>query len=310
MKQYKQQKQSALWQVRSAGGVLAAWLACGGLVVCASLTMAAPERVAAAEGVHLTAPRQGNHMGVQQLQRFLRSTQQGWARFTQTVSMQREAERPAELPTEAAVVGAPVRSGAGGQLQQNTVRRSSGSLSFLRPMRLRMLYQQPYRQEIVVDGKKMWFYDADLEQVSVRSQSSVVVAETPLAALLTAQTVDELRNDFVIEEGRDGGQPKNKQAESVQAEQLVAWVTLIPKRADGQLRRLVLAFDGDSGEYAKAPRLRVLESYDGFGQVSVMRLDYAADNQREGGERNLTPADFAFTPPQGVAVYEQPSPIE
>src|SRR5512145_1613931 len=46
--------------------------------------------------------------------------------------------------------------------------RASGTLSLSRPDRFRWDYQKPYVQTIVADGQKLWLYDSDLEQVTVR----------------------------------------------------------------------------------------------------------------------------------------------
>src|SRR5471032_2630908 len=45
---------------------------------------------------------------------------------------------------------------------------SSGTLAFLSPDRFRWTYAKPYAQLIVGDGEKVWVYDADLNQVTVR----------------------------------------------------------------------------------------------------------------------------------------------
>ena len=52
--------------------------------------------------------------------------------------------------------------------QGQVTERAAGTLSISRPNRFRWDYQQPYVQTIVADGKKLWLYDPDLEQVTVR----------------------------------------------------------------------------------------------------------------------------------------------
>jgi outer membrane lipoprotein-sorting protein len=49
------------------------------------------------------------------------------------------------------------------------VERASGTLSLSRPDRFRWDYRQPYLQTIVADGERLWLYDSDLEQVTVRA---------------------------------------------------------------------------------------------------------------------------------------------
>src|ERR1700678_3219678 len=46
--------------------------------------------------------------------------------------------------------------------------QSSGNFAFSRPGKFRWVYNKPYEQVIVGDGEKLWFYDKDLNQVTVR----------------------------------------------------------------------------------------------------------------------------------------------
>src|SRR5262245_20221542 len=45
---------------------------------------------------------------------------------------------------------------------------SSGRLAIQRPNRFRWDYLEPSEQVIVADGKRIWLYDPELEQVTVR----------------------------------------------------------------------------------------------------------------------------------------------
>jgi len=60
--------------------------------------------------------------------------------------------------------------------------RASGTLAVLRPGRFRWDYREPYRQLIVADGERLWIYDEDLEQVTVRPQERAL-GRTPLQIL-------------------------------------------------------------------------------------------------------------------------------
>jgi len=61
--------------------------------------------------------------------------------------------------------------------------QASGKMMFARPGKFRWDYAAPYEQVIVSDGVKLWLYDADLDQVSVKSLGDVV-AGTPAAEAL------------------------------------------------------------------------------------------------------------------------------
>ncbi len=58
-------------------------------------------------------------------------------------------------------------------LLQNTIatdtQTRTGVFYLSRPGLFRWNYQKPFLQEIVSNGKKVWFYDVDLEQVSVKT---------------------------------------------------------------------------------------------------------------------------------------------
>src|SRR5947208_437148 len=48
------------------------------------------------------------------------------------------------------------------------VERGSGSFTFARPGKFRWVYDKPHPQTLVADGQKLWIYDPDLQQVTVK----------------------------------------------------------------------------------------------------------------------------------------------
>ncbi|MBS1146783.1 MAG: outer rane lipoprotein carrier protein LolA, partial [Proteobacteria bacterium] len=52
--------------------------------------------------------------------------------------------------------------------------QASGKMMFARPGKFRWDYVAPYEQVIVSDGVKLWLYDADLDQVTVKSLGDVM----------------------------------------------------------------------------------------------------------------------------------------
>src|SRR5258706_12088444 len=60
------------------------------------------------------------------------------------------------------------------------VQESKGSFVFLRPGRFRWVYAKPVDQLIVGDGQRVWIYDRDLNQVTVR-RISKALGSTPAA---------------------------------------------------------------------------------------------------------------------------------
>ncbi len=73
--------------------------------------------------------------------------------------------------------------------------RSQGQMSLQRPGKFRWDVLRPNRQLIITDGRKLWVYDVDLEQVTVRHFSHEA-GEAP--ALLLSDTNTKLAEDFNV----------------------------------------------------------------------------------------------------------------
>ncbi len=80
------------------------------------------------------------------------------------------------------------------QIQTNDrgekIASSSGDMILSRPGRFRWSYQQPYEQLMVCDGQKIWLYDPDLSQVTVRPAAEALTG-TPAALLAQKSTLTE-----------------------------------------------------------------------------------------------------------------------
>ena len=151
--------------------------------------------------------------------------------------------------------------------------RSRGTFFLQRPDHFRWDYSDPERQQIVADGRQVWFYDPDLEQGSVQFQSKALRG-TP-AQLLAGR--DPVENSFEISDAghRDG----------------LAWVQLVPRSSDSQFERIRLGFADD--------QLRRMEMTDKFGQRTRFRFFDIQANPR------FSSTFFQFEPPEDVDLYNQ-----
>ena len=70
---------------------------------------------------------------------------------------------------------------------------SSGRVALSAPRLFRWEYTKPYPQLIVADGSKVWIYDPDLQQVTVREQGAEE-QNTPLSALIDPGKLDQQFN--------------------------------------------------------------------------------------------------------------------
>jgi len=149
---------------------------------------------------------------------------------------------------------------------------SSGQFEFVRPNRFRFTYAKPFEQQIVADGQKVWLYDVDLNQVTVRPMTQAIGA-TP-AALLAGGTLD-----------------KEFELKALPAADGLEWVQAAPRVKDGPIQSLRVGFKGSV--------LAALEIVDAFGQRSMLRFTAL--------EQNLKLADetFRFIPPKGADVIQQ-----
>ncbi len=150
------------------------------------------------------------------------------------------------------------------------VQEVEGTMQLQRPNKFRWDYNKPYEQQIISDGKDVFLYDTDLQQVTVRALSKAI-GSSPAAMLAGGAAVD---NGFTLKNAnrKDG----------------LTWVLALPKDKDSGFERVLLGF--------KDEKLRKMELYDSFNHVTHITFDAV--------ERNpvLQDATFLFTPPKGVDV--------
>jgi len=148
---------------------------------------------------------------------------------------------------------------------------SSGRVALSAPRLFRWEYAKPYPQLIVADGKKVWIYDPDLQQVTVRGQGSEE-QNSPLSALIDPAKLDRQFN--VTESGSADG---------------LQWLTLEPKsegEANFQSARLGFSDDG----------LARMEVLDAAGQSTKISF---SDWKRNPA---FAAGTFKYAPAKGVDV--------
>ena len=148
--------------------------------------------------------------------------------------------------------------------------QSSGVMLISRPGKFRWQIDKPYNQLLVGDGEKVWIYDADLRQVSVK-KFDVALGSTPAALLVGGNTLD--KNFTLREAGEHDG---------------LEWLEALPKGSDSGFEKLRLGFAGND--------LKAMELFDNFGQTTSLAFVHL--------ERNapIAAALLRFTPPAGVDV--------
>lgn len=149
---------------------------------------------------------------------------------------------------------------------------SLGKFYLSRPGKFRWNYQKPFVQEIVSNAGKVWFYDADLEQVTVK-QLDDSLGSTP-ALLLTGEV--DIEEKFILEEqGQDDG---------------MNWVKLLPKNEESGFKYILIGLNGN--------QLGGMELSDNFGQLTRIYFSNIQQNPK------LDDALFNFKAPKGTDVFE------
>lgn len=149
------------------------------------------------------------------------------------------------------------------------VQSAQGLLQMKSPNRFRWEYSKPNDQLIVADGTKIWVYEPDLKQVTVKPQDALN-QDNPLSALSSPEALDRFYKLTELPEQRG-----------------IRWLQLVPKRPESSpFDKALLGFDGNG--------LRSMRLFDNLGQVSEFRFG--------SWKRNAAIADnkFRFTTPKGV----------
>ncbi len=150
----------------------------------------------------------------------------------------------------------------------------SGSLAFQRPGHFRWDIQKPYKQLIVADGEKIWLWDPDLNQATVKGQDKALGASP--AALLAGDDT-RLERDFALKSRPD--------AEGLE------WVEAIPRSSDAGFDSILIGFAGSE--------LARMDLKDSFGQRTRIAFSHFQGAVARGGEA------FHFKPPAGADVVRE-----
>jgi len=155
--------------------------------------------------------------------------------------------------------------------QGQVTERATGTLTISRPNRFRWDYREPYEQTIVADGRKLWLYDPDLQQVTVRSLEQGLGA-TPAMLLSGAGEVGDAFSAGPVEPGRGG-----------------TWYRLLPRQKGTDFERVSLSFSAGN-------ELVAMELVDKLGQTTTIEFTQV--------RRGMTLADsvFSFVPPAGADI--------
>ncbi len=150
------------------------------------------------------------------------------------------------------------------------IQDAKGTFVLQRPGKFRWDYRAPYPQLIVADGRKLWIYDPDLEQVTVKQLDSVL-GSTPAQLLSGARFPQQ---DFTVI--------------SLGTRNSLDWVELTPKANEKDFEKVQLGFDQRD--------LRMMTITDNFGNTTHLKFNNLQRNP------TIEASAFVFTPPKGADV--------
>lgn len=193
-------------------------------------------------------PAEASASALDQFRSFVSSTKSAKGEFSQ-----RQVKK---------VDGAPKASGT-----------ASGTFVFARPGKFIWTYQKPYEQLLQADGDKLYIYDKDLNQVTIRKLGDAL-GSSPAAILFGS---NDLEKNFNL---KDAG-----------AKDGLEWLEATPKAKDTTFDRIRIGL--------KEGIPQAMELHDSFGQVSMLTF----------GKFDRNPAmpteQFKFVVPKGADVFQQ-----
>jgi outer membrane lipoprotein carrier protein len=150
---------------------------------------------------------------------------------------------------------------------------ATGNFAFSRPGKFRWVYVKPYEQSLIADGEKLWIYDKDLNQVTIKKLGTAL-GESPAAILFGS---NDLEKNFNLKDAgsRDG----------------LVWLEATPKARDATFERVAIGFRNGVPE--------AMEMRDAFGQLSLLSFRNIVRNP------SLDANEFSFEVPRGADVFNQ-----
>ena len=155
----------------------------------------------------------------------------------------------------------------------NPYQTSYGVFYLQRPGKFRWNYQKPFQQQIVSTSGKVWCYDTDLDQVTIKKLDESV-GSTP--ALLLSGNISLEDNFIMKDQGVEGD---------------LTWIKLLPKNQDSSFKYILIGLDKGA--------LSGMELSDNFGQLTRIYFSNVILNPA------IKASLFEFKAPQGADVFSE-----
>lgn len=151
--------------------------------------------------------------------------------------------------------------------------KSNGTLAFTRPGKFRFTYEKP-AQIIVGDGKKVSFYDQDLNQVTIKKLDQAF-SGTPAALLAGKGEIDKA---FTLVASGQSDDPGGS----------IEWLDALPRQKDAGIEKMRVGF--------RKGELAAMELNDAFGNRTRLTFTKFERNPK------IDAKAYVFTPPKGADI--------
>lgn len=153
-----------------------------------------------------------------------------------------------------------------------TLENSTGQFILSRPDKFILEYTTPAEQKYISNGKTIWIYDVELEQVSIKGIDEGI-GDSPAMLLSSNENIYNhyTVSDVIVAESDD-----------------LSWVQLLAKNQDMTFERVLFAF--------KDNVLIQMIMHDSFGQITELKFSKIQIN------KPFANRQFNFTPPDDVDV--------
>jgi len=154
-----------------------------------------------------------------------------------------------------------------------TSQSSTGEFWIKKPNQFRWHYSTPYVQKIISNGKKVWIYDEDLEQVSIKS-AAMAIESSPLSIILGSTSIEQ-----------------HFKVERLTKDDSLEWLKLTPTSDSSGFEFIHVGF--------KKGILHRMKLQDNFGQTTRLLFTEVSTD---------TPMDdelFQFQTPEGSDIFDE-----
>lgn len=162
------------------------------------------------------------------------------------------------------------------------VQKAEGSVYFKKEGKMFWDYRDPTPQQIISDGKMIWFYEPEDEQVTVTEVTDGLQSQIS-ADLLNGKA--QLTRDFKVREITT----------EAEAQTGIIVLELIPRSSQQNLSKIIMRLNNENFQICQT---EVYDLFENLTRITFSQIQI---------DTNLDDSLFTFTPPSGVEILSPPT---